>query len=874
MDLPLLGRDRELVAFENMIRRDTTRSIVLYGQAGVGKSRLASAFLDVGKRLGFPVRRVAATRAGCGIPFGAVSHLLPATGPEASQTDLMLTGFRAITDLAVDGKLMIGVDDAHVLDPGSATLIHQVAVAGSASLVVSVRAGEAMPDPIFKLWKDGHAERLTIEPLARETIFALANRVLGERVEQRLLFALWRLSEGNPLLFHELITGGIESGALRMSGGVWSLSGDLAGAARVTEVVATRIEGLTPELRECLELVAEGDPIPIELLEAAVGLNVIEALERSGLVGLDETGVVRMAHPLYGEVLDSLLAVSRKRAIQERLAEMFESLGVLERENLIRVAKWRVESGTPTEPSLLVEAARHAHAAFDNPLAERLGKAALEQGGGFEAELVVAEAISGQGAGARAESLLAALAATSRSAEHRAQVGLARAANQLFLLRSPGAIDLLIELADAINDSLWRTELESMIVFATSYVGRVDESISTAERLLARSDISKEAWLRTMVLYSYARLLRGRFAELEDDFQKVVELAADLKDVFPLLEDISTVNHLGIHRFSGEFIRGVPAVQAKLEEAIARGAPEPIGLWSFQLGVTLSMAGDLDGAVAAHEEALACLRDHDSVGLTPLPLLDLTYVHAASSKADAAHARFQQYLEIIRGGSIYPFGETGFRRAEAWLKYLNGDMDDAVETSRLAGEVSVDNGELVLGMLALHDSVRWGCPNPVVEGLDHIAGEVEGRLAGAFADHARSLSENDAEALERVSMAFEAMGAWLYAAESGMQAASIYGTENHTRQLRRARARASLLAARCPGARTPALREQTMSMLTARESEVADLAVRGLTSAEIADRLVVSIRTVDNHLGSVYRKLGVQGRSELPGLVSGPDRGS
>ena len=53
------------------------------------------------------------------------------------------------------------------------------------------------------------------------------------------------------------------------------------------------------------------------------------------------------------------------------------------------------------------------------------------------------------------------------------------------------------------------------------------------------------------------------------------------------------------------------------------------------------------------------------------------------------------------------------------------------------------------------------------------------------------------------------------------------------------------------------------SPLTQRETEVTQLAGRGLSDREIADELVLSIRTVQSHLTSAYRKLGIASRSEL-----------
>ena len=55
--------------------------------------------------------------------------------------------------------------------------------------------------------------------------------------------------------------------------------------------------------------------------------------------------------------------------------------------------------------------------------------------------------------------------------------------------------------------------------------------------------------------------------------------------------------------------------------------------------------------------------------------------------------------------------------------------------------------------------------------------------------------------------------------------------------------------------------------LTAREHEIAGLAARGLSNREIADRFVVSVRTVDNHLHNAYTKLGITQRADLAAIL-------
>ncbi len=56
-------------------------------------------------------------------------------------------------------------------------------------------------------------------------------------------------------------------------------------------------------------------------------------------------------------------------------------------------------------------------------------------------------------------------------------------------------------------------------------------------------------------------------------------------------------------------------------------------------------------------------------------------------------------------------------------------------------------------------------------------------------------------------------------------------------------------------------------VLTKRERQIAELAKTGLTSKEIAARLMLSSRTVDDHLAHVYRKLGVSTRTALANVL-------
>ena len=138
-----------------------------------------------------------------------------------------------------------------------------------------------------------------------------------------------------------------------------------------------------------------------------------------------------------------------------------------------------------------------------------------------------------------------------------------------------------------------------------------------------------------------------------------------------------------------------------------------------------------------------------------------------------------------------------------------------------------------------------------------------------LAEHAQAILAGDARRIELAASAFTELGALLWAAEAESSAASAYREAGLTASARAAAARAALLLERCGGARTPALAAAgPVEELTPREREIAALAAGGASNRDIAARLVVSVRTVENHLQHAYRKLGVDNRRELPGLLA------
>ena len=185
---PLVGRDEELSRLSAAVV--ARRAAVITGAAGVGKTALAMAGLRVAEQRGMSVARTAATWASRGLPFGALAPFLPPDpgGDGLAREDrgeLLRRYSRAVAGRAGGQPLVVFVDDAHLLDGGSATLVHQLALTRAATVLVTVRLGEAAPDPVVALWKDGPAERIELGVLGDAALEELLVKVLGARWTRR-----------------------------------------------------------------------------------------------------------------------------------------------------------------------------------------------------------------------------------------------------------------------------------------------------------------------------------------------------------------------------------------------------------------------------------------------------------------------------------------------------------------------------------------------------------------------------------------------------------------------------------------------------------------------------------------------------------------
>lgn len=205
--------------------------------------------------------------------------------------------------------------------------------------------------------------------------------------------------------------------------------------------------------------------------------------------------------------------------------------------------------------------------------------------------------------------------------------------------------------------------------------------------------------------------------------------------------------------------------------------------------------------------------------------------------------------------------------ARAWVAAAEGAVSQARAQARDAADVAAAQGQTAVAVHALHTAVLFG-DRTVGGRLTALAREVDGPRVHIAAAHAAALAIEDGHGLDAVPVRWEGTGALLLAADAAAQASTVHQRAGRCGSALAAATRAQRLTGRCEGADTPALRSATRPLpLTGREREIATLAAAGASNRDIAERLVLSVRTVEGHLYRACTKLGITDRAALAPLL-------
>ena len=420
---------------------------------------------------------------------------------------------------------------------------------------------------------------------------------------------------------------------------------------------------------------------------------------------------------------------------------------------------------------------------------------------------------------------------------------------------------VLLEAESNVRDPKLNAFLRAQRATLLSFAGRLDEAVALATSAQGGDDADEISALRAVPALGAAWMSGGKpdaaCSLAERMFEPAVRRQQDVPQAPAWVLSIQLPSLVAAGRLDDaeratEFLDAATA---------ARGASaDGPSYIAFARGMIALHRGFARTAERWLREAAAGMR---TIARTRMPfaMAHLTEACALLGDADGATAAIAEADDLVGSAAIF---EGPVRRARAWAALARGQRSAAIEAFLHAAEWAHAHGQHTAELFALHDAVRLGGAGEAAAPLITLAADVDGRWPMLFAAHARAVVADEGTALDAVATEFEKVGALLLSAEAAAEASAAFRRSGLTSLAARAAARASALAALCDGARTPLLHELDQPLpLTRREREVANLAASGLPSQAIAERLFVSVRTVEGHLQRVYDKLGVDGRRSL-----------
>ncbi|NKI45067.1 ATP-binding protein [Streptomyces physcomitrii] len=933
----LVERERELSVLTEAARRAAAGSpglIVLEGPDGIGKSALLRALVDaapalrvltaraepeqrqtplsLARRLVAPLAE--AHRADPALPWPvhpekSADHAVRGRSDidvNAVPHGLLAELYELLRSAATHGPLLLAVDDAHLADPASLHFLAHTArrLPGQPVLLaLSCRGGHASAS-LDEIAAQPQCRTLRPRPLTAEGIGRVARALTGSAGDAQFQGSCLAVTGGNPLLVTRLVSALRENGLDLTVENITAVDGQGAQSfrSRIAHLLSQQPDSV---LRAVRAMAVLGDGTPTDLcgrlatLDEPAFAQSLFTLNSLGLVGFTAgAGAWSFTHPVVREAVLDGLGEHEGGVAHGRAARLLHDSGAPTAEVIVQLLRSR---GTPTEPwatTLLREAAREAMLASRPERAVELLRPCVPEGRENDCspalltELGVAEgrvdpeaavghltvalkraidpelrltALSALAVGlARTGQLARAVGLLNRHRTTGAEDGVASAQllEAQLLMAVIGSREAYLELIETVPldlDLPGETPAERVLVatravLVASRMDRVPECLAATRRAWQRSSPTTDSYAflataATSLLYTdapreaedvFRQLIHGGETLPEDECRNALGLSADaclrlgsleaaLKSATRALKDtdLAAVSH---HQALALAIRlHVFLEQGDLDAASAAvaGSPDPkdedAWQWNELLGAhgRLRLAqGDAEGALALLTE---CGRRQRAWQRTNPAVSPWWYwagrAHLALGQYAEARELADEAIGLARAGRLPCALGTGLELRAAAVR----DPRERAALLEEAESVLAPTGaELILAR------VRVSRGRALYElGQKEAAREVLRKGWNAsYAAGARALHEE---------------------------------------------ARKALLAT---GARPRRPVSSGLGSLTRSQSQVARLAAEGASNAEIAETLFVTQRTVEVHLTSAYRKLGVSGRRELRGALRPPEEGT
>jgi DNA-binding CsgD family transcriptional regulator len=904
----VVGREEELDAVERLIGalESGPAALLLEGEAGIGKTTVWNAGVEAARRARVRLLVCRGADGEVRLGYASLTDLLaevdeepiaampgpqrralqsallragPAAGPPPDPR-AVATGFLTLLErLAEEGPVLLAIDELHWLDRSSAQALRFCVrrVRGAVGVLAARRNPPEPPASDDLRLRDAERLRvLRLGPLTRTEIHRLLRERNGRAFPAPALARIERVAAGNPFVAMEIAR------TLGADGG----EGKSAFPESLRELVAARLAGLEPEVREAL-LLAAGLARPrvgaiqraLEEGDAAELLGRAEEAEIVTITGAE----VAFTHPVLASGVYAGATGAERRAAHQRLAAVAEGS-----EGRARHLALAATEADPEVIAALDKAARQARARGAPAEAAELLGLALGLGA-QEPELLIAAAESHFAAGdlrqadALAQRARTALGAGPQRARALGLLGTIRMRDNSYTQAAPLLEQAIAEAGPGVD----RVMLTFALTFALTNSRRLSETLPRARAAVAEAQRLGEDGLlaEALALRAMIRFLVGE-GVADGDLRRALELE-DPDRPTPIMFTPAMIAGR-IWGWTGGVEQSAALLQQARTRCLDRGAETDLVYLTASMVTTPCEAGDLDAVRELVEDAIERASQLDTPAARAMALSVEATLAGWTGDAERgrrlAHESLALYESLGELGeafwSVLALGrlELSLARHDAVVEALVPVLDaliamgwgepaappflpDAIEALVALGRVE-EARPLVAWLQARAQALgrpqvsAWAARcRGLLAAAEGDLEAAEAALADALTAHERQpIPYDHARSLLVMGRIQRRRRRWRAARESLETAREIFD-----------RLGAALWAGRCEAelGRLGLRRSPDRDQLTPSERRVAELAARGLTNSEVAAKLFISPKTVEANLTRAYRKLGIGSRAEL-----------
>jgi len=882
-------------------------TLVIEGDAGIGKSTLWLAALSQARERGFHTLSARASQAEGDLHYATVADLLGELDPDlldglpdpqaaaidrvllrgtsnstAAERDVVAAALvTIIRRLCRDAQVIIGIDDVQWLDHCSRAVVAYVArrLGRRAAWVVTERPerGHASAISSLGLAPPDAISRLRVGPLGMGELHELLSTRIGRPFPRPTMRRIAEISAGNPFYALELARA-IDDGS---NGGEPEFPRTLADLVRI------RVADLSPETRQVLLAAACVAEPTVEALARATGTSVERTIElldeakRQGVVAI-EGNRVRYCHPLLAKGVYTTTAPAQRRQMHSTLAKV-----VTQPELRVRHMALAASNPDPDLLRALDKAADVMRARGTPAVAAELLDLAIKLGGDTPLRRTrSAENHLRAGDSVRAGDLLAPAIEQLPPGPQRAFALSLLAGTRVFHHSLGEAADLLKRAVDdAEGNRLAMVQTLLALAFAKSIAGDYDEALQIAKRAIAIANEVDVPGLLSQTLATYVTINALDGNGIDRD---ALDRALELED--PEL-DVSIVFHASaaqaqVLAWTGRLDESRAGLQELRRRCVERGAESDLIFVSVHTAMVEIWRGRFADAEQAADEAVQLA---EQVGGEHMVAIARTMRAAA-----AAYAGREREARAEIAAAMAAVERCGSPRLAYWAMAILGFLEvslgnhaeAATALQQLCREFPDTPGTEIVTASFIPDAVealvtlgRLAEAEPMVKALEHNGRLFDRPWMLAIGARCRAMlldAEGDFDAAERavhaaltlhncLPMPFERARTQLLLGQlqrrrslkvaAATIAAALRAFEELDSALWVERARAELERTN----RNPAHDDR----LTPSEWRLAELVTPGVTSAEVAAELCVSVKSVEAKLTRIYRKLGIHSRTEL-----------